>query len=86
MEAGKCEEEVETGLALLGHIMQKLSPFATTYEPTYDRSEVHCFISSSFDGTSHFGSDVDDLLLLHNRVAGKELDMTINTDSVEADN
>jgi len=85
METGKPEEEVAPGLALLGHIMQRFTTVATTYEPIGDGAEDQCFISSSFDGTSHFESDCDDLLSLYKRVTGEELDMTINADSVEAD-
>ena len=85
METGKPEEEIAPGLALMGHIMQRFTTVATTYEPTHDGSEDQCFVSSSFDGASHFESDVNDLLSLYQRVTGEELDMTINADSVEAD-
>jgi len=85
METGKPEEEIAPGLALLGHIMQRFTTVATTYEPISDGSDDQCFISSSFDGTSHFEGDCVDLLSLYKRVTGEELDMTINADSVEAD-
>mmetsp|Transcript_22165 Transcript_22165/g.33747 ORF Transcript_22165/g.33747 Transcript_22165/m.33747 type:complete len:467 (+) Transcript_22165:108-1508(+) len=85
MESGKPEEEVQPGLALLGHIMQRFTTVATTYEPISDGTEDQCFISGSFDGTSHFENDCEDLLSLYKRVTGEELDMNINADSVEAD-
>lgn len=85
MEAGKPEEEIAPGLAVLGNILQRFTTVATTYEPISDGSDDQCFISSSFDGASHFESDVNDLLSLYKRVTGEELDMTINADSVEAD-
>eukprot|EP00558_Chaetoceros_sp_UNC1202_P001656 CAMPEP_0197259688 /NCGR_PEP_ID=MMETSP1429-20130617/83642_1 /TAXON_ID=49237 /ORGANISM="Chaetoceros sp., Strain UNC1202" /LENGTH=468 /DNA_ID=CAMNT_0042723899 /DNA_START=56 /DNA_END=1462 /DNA_ORIENTATION=- len=85
MELGKPEDEIAPGLALLGHIMQRFTTVATTYEPISDGSDDQCFISASFDGTSHFENDCDDLLSLYKRVTGEELDMTINADSVEAD-
>eukprot|EP01083_Nonionella_stella_P285080 970458_1 len=85
MESGKPEEEVQPGLALLGHIMQRFTTVATTYEPISDGTEDQCFISGSFDGTSHFENDCEDLLSLYKRVTGEELDMSINADSVEAD-
>jgi Rab GDP dissociation inhibitor len=85
METGKPEEEIAPGLVLLGHIMQRFTTVATTYEPISDGSDDQCFISSSFDGTSHFESDVNDLLSLYKRVTGEDLDMTINADSVDAD-
>jgi len=85
MEAGRPEEEIAPGLALLGNIIQRFTTVATTYEPNEDGSKDKCFISSSFDGTSHFEHDVDDMLGLYKRITGEELDMTINADSVEAD-
>jgi len=85
MEGDKPEEEIAPGLALLGNIMQRFTTVATTYEPVSDGADDQCFISSSFDGTSHFESDVTDLLSLYKRVTGEELDMNINADSVEAD-
>jgi len=79
------EDDVAPGLALLGHVMQKFTSVNTTYEPVHDGTEDRCFISSSFDGTSHFETDCDDMLELYRRVTGEELDMNINADSVEAD-
>jgi Rab GDP dissociation inhibitor len=85
MEAGKPEDEIAPGLALLGNIMQRFTTVATTYEPVSDGADDQCFISSSFDDASHFENDVNDLLSLYKRVTGEELDMNINADSVESD-
>jgi Rab GDP dissociation inhibitor len=85
METGKPEDEIAPGLALLGSILQRFTTVATTYEANEDGSKDNCFISSSFDGTSHFEHDVADMLDLYKRVTGEELDMNINADSVEAD-
>jgi hypothetical protein len=41
--------------------------------------------AQSFDATSHFENDCDDLLSLYKRVTGEELDLSINADSVEGD-
>jgi len=85
MEVGKPEEEIAPGLKLLGPILQRFTSIATTYEPVSSGATDKCFISSSFDGTSHFENDCDDLLSLYKRITGEELDMTISADSVEAD-
>merc|ERR1740136_423007 len=83
LEDGKPEEEIAPGLALLGEIMQRFMSVGTTYEPIGDGSDDKCYISSSFDGSSHFEKDCDDLLSLYKRVTGEELDMSINADSVD---
>jgi len=85
VETSNPESEVEAGIKLLGPIMQRFTSVATTYEPISDGLDNKCFISKSFDGTSHFEKDCDDLLSLYKRITGTELDMTINADSVEAD-
>jgi len=85
MEKGEPENEIAPGLALLGNIMQRFTTVATTYEPISSGESDNCFVSSSFDGTSHFENDCDDLLSLYKRVTGEELDMNINADSVEPD-
>jgi len=84
-EKGNPEEDIAPGIELLGQVMQKFTSVVTTYEPVSDGSDDKCFISSSFDGTSHFENDCDDMLSLYKRVSGKDLDMNINADSVEAD-
>lgn len=85
LEKNKPEEEMAPGLNLLGNVMQRFTTVVTTYEPVEDGLKDKSFISSSFDGTSHFERDVEDLLALYKRVTGTELDMNINADSVEAD-
>jgi len=85
MENDDPEKEIEPGIKLLGSILHRFTHVAVTYEPVSDGSQDKCFISKSFDGTSHFEQDCDDLLSLYKRITGTELDMTINADSVEPD-
>jgi Rab GDP dissociation inhibitor len=85
METRNPEAEIKCGLDLLGPILQRFTSVATTYEPIHDGSEDKCYISSSFDASSHFEGDCEDLLSLYERVTGEKLDMNINADSVEAD-
>jgi Rab GDP dissociation inhibitor len=82
---GNPDEDVVPGLQLLGPILKRFTSVSMTYEPVGDGLEDNCFISRSFDATSHFENDCDDLLSLHKRVTGEDLDMNINADSVEGD-
>jgi len=84
-EKGNPDEDVAPGLQVLGPILKRFTAVSTNYEPVDDGSTDKCFISKSFDGTSHFEEDCDDLLSLYTRVTGEQLDMTINADSVEGD-
>jgi Rab GDP dissociation inhibitor len=83
VEKGNPDEDVAPGLQLLGPILKRFTSVSTTYEPVNDGTTDKCFISRSMDATSHFESDVADMLQLYKRVAGHDLDMNINADSVE---
>jgi Rab GDP dissociation inhibitor len=85
IEKGNPDEDVAPGLQILGPILQRFMSVSSTYEPVSDGSDDKCFISASFDATSHFEHDVDDMLRLYERVSGTKLDMSINADSVEGD-
>lgn len=84
-EKASPDEDVMPGLQLLGPMLQRFVSVSTTYEPVGDGSANQLFISKSFDATSHFEGDCEDLLSLYKRVTGEELDMNINADSVEGD-
>lgn len=82
---GNPDADVAPGLQLLGPIVNRFMSVSTTYEPVSDGANDRCFISKSMDATSHFESDVADMLDLYQRVTGKPLDLNINADSVEGD-
>lgn len=65
-----------TGLALLGHIEEKFIEVVDTYEPTTDGSVDKCYISKSYDATSHFESTMDDVLDMYYRITGKKFDLS----------
>lgn len=85
IEKGNPDEDVAPGLQLLGPILKRFTSVSTTYEPLSDGTTDKCFISRSMDETSHFESDVADMMQLYKRVTGEDLDMNINADSVEGD-
>ncbi len=82
---GNPDADVAPGLQLLGPIVNRFMSVSTTYEPVSDGVSDRCFISKSMDATSHFESDVADMLDLYQRVTGEPLDLNINADSVEGD-
>lgn len=44
-----------------------------------------CFISKSYDATSHFETCANDVLSLYTRITGTELDMNISADMNDSD-
>lgn len=85
VEKGQPDEDLAPGLRILGSIRHRFTSVSNVYEPVGPGMDDNCFISKSMDGTSHFEQDVSDMLDLYKRVAGEELDMNINADSVEGD-
>jgi len=75
--------EIEAGLSLLGSIMERFDSVSDLYEPVADGARDRCFISKSYDATSHFETAANDVLSLYYRVTGTELDMTISADSTQ---
>lgn len=51
--------------------------------PVGDGSADNCYISKSYDATSHFETAADDVLSLYRRITGTSLDMNISADMNE---
>jgi len=80
VETSTPEREVEVGVRLLGPILKRFDCVSDIYEPVGDGSDDGCFISKSYDATSHFQSASADVLELYQRITGEELDMSIAAD------
>lgn len=81
VETSRPLAEIEPGIALLGAIIERFDSVSDLYEPVSDGARDRCFISKSYDATSHFETAANDVLSLYYRVSGSELDMTISADS-----
>ncbi|GLE04516.1 hypothetical protein PINS_up013471 [Pythium insidiosum] len=77
--------ELDVGVKLLGPYLDRFDSISDMYEPVDDGSRDNCFISKSYDPTSHFETTSDDVLDLYKRITGEALDMNINADSTEVD-
>jgi len=80
VETADPAQELVPGLRILGQILQRFDSVVDCTEPVADGTADRCFISKTFDGTSHFEQDVEDMLDMYKRVTGEELDMNIDTD------
>jgi Rab GDP dissociation inhibitor len=55
------------------------------YHPLENGARDNCYISESYDATSHFETAANNVLSLYERLTGTQLDMTINADSTNDD-
>jgi len=76
IETDNPEQELKPALELLGPIEQKFLSICDLYEPTNDGTKDQVFISTSYDGVSHFETTSEDVLSIYNRITGKEMDLT----------
>lgn len=61
---------------LLGGVREKFIKVSDRYEPVKKNFGDGVFISQSFDATSHFENETEDVLELYKEISGKELDLT----------
>jgi Rab GDP dissociation inhibitor len=65
--------EIMPGLNLLGPILDKFVSVTDLYVPVEDGTKDCCYISKSYDATSHFETTTDDVKDIYRRVMGKPL-------------
>ena len=72
-ETDKPEAELEPALKLLGPIQERFVDVCDMYEPTNNCEVDKCFISNSYDSTSHFDSACDNILALYRKITGNDI-------------
>lgn len=75
VETSNPTTELAPGLALLGHVDEKFVEVVDMYEPLDDGTTDKAFVSKGYDATSHFETEIDDVLDLYRRITGKPLDL-----------
>ena len=76
VETGRPSEEVAAGLRLLGDIIVRFDNIVDSVVPVDDGSKSRCFITASYDATSHFEQTSDEVLHLHKLIFGEPFDLT----------
>ena len=74
VETNNPEQEIEVAMNMLGKIKEKFVTISERYVPT-TKSTDGLFISESFDATSHFENETENVLRLYTEITGKELDL-----------
>lgn len=82
VETKNPEAELEVAFDLVGKIQEKFVRITERYVPTTKKSDG-LFISDSFDATSHFENETENVLALYKDITGKELDLVNLPEDVE---
>lgn len=76
VETAKPLEEVAVGISLLGSLITQLNNVVETFEPKEDGRTSRCFITSSYDASSHFEETTEEVIALYERIMGEPLDLS----------
>ncbi|RZC45228.1 hypothetical protein C5167_038171 [Papaver somniferum] len=78
------DTELQPGIELLGPVDETFFDIYDRYEPTNKDIDDNCYISTSYDATTHFESTVTDVIAMYSRITGKELDLTVDLSAASA--
>ncbi|WOH04855.1 hypothetical protein DCAR_0624267 [Daucus carota subsp. sativus] len=83
-ETDNPETELKPGIDLLGPVEEIFYDTYDRYEPTNNHAEDGCYISTSYDATTHFTSTVEDVLEMYTKITGKALDLSVDLSAASA--
>ncbi|KAL6514649.1 hypothetical protein OROGR_020228 [Orobanche gracilis] len=78
------EAELKPGVDLLGPVDEIFYETYDRFQPTNDSDIDHCYISTSYDATTHFESTVMDVLAMYTKITGKVLDLSVDLSAASA--
>ncbi|XP_050261007.1 guanosine nucleotide diphosphate dissociation inhibitor At5g09550 [Quercus robur] len=83
-ETDKPEVELKPGIELLGPVEEIFYDTYDRFVPTNNHEVDSCYISTSYDATTHFESTVDDVIQLYSKITGKDLDLSVDLSAASA--
>ncbi|KAK9112938.1 hypothetical protein Scep_020457 [Stephania cephalantha] len=83
-ETDQPEVELKPGLDLLGPVDETFFDVYDRYEPNNNHEDDNCYISTSYDATTHFETTVKNVLALYSNITGKDLDLSVDLSSASA--
>ncbi|KAG6414930.1 hypothetical protein SASPL_122308 [Salvia splendens] len=78
------EAELKPGVDILGPVDEIFYETYDRYKPTNDCDSDHCYISMSYDPSTHFESTVEDVLSMYNKITGKVIDLSVDLSAASA--
>ncbi|KAK8656437.1 hypothetical protein V6N13_098389 [Hibiscus sabdariffa] len=83
-ETDNPEQELKPGVDLLGSVDEIFYDTYDRYVPTNDHATDNCFISASYDSTTHFETTVIDVMEMYTKITGKALDLSVDLSAASA--
>jgi len=76
VEGKEPDKEIAPALAVIGPVLEKFFWVTDYYVPVNDPAKDGCFITTSYDATSHFESCTDEVIRYYERLTGAKLDLS----------
>lgn len=83
-ETNSPQAELQPGISLLGPVDEIFYDIYDRFEPVNEPSLDNCFISRSYDATTHFETTVQDVLAMYSSITGKVLDLSVDLSAASA--
>nr|GMD02825.1 guanosine nucleotide diphosphate dissociation inhibitor At5g09550 [Ipomoea batatas] len=83
-ETDNPEAELKPGVDLLGPVDEIFYETYDRYVPINDSAADNCFISASYDASTHFESTVQDVLAMYTKITGKAVDLSVDLSAASA--
>lgn len=80
VETKEPEKELNVAMAFLGKVDQKFFWVTNCYVSCNDPTKDNCFITSSYDATTHFLTSTKEVLRLYKDITGTDVDLTGSAD------
>lgn len=84
VETDQPEEDLKPGINLLGSVNEIFYDMYDRFEPCNDHEVDGCFISTSYDPTTHFEITVKDVVGMYSKITGKILDLFVDLSAASA--
>ncbi|XP_059313792.1 guanosine nucleotide diphosphate dissociation inhibitor At5g09550 [Lycium ferocissimum] len=78
------EKELKPGVDILGAVDEIFYETLDRFVPSHDSAADNCFISKSYDSTTHFESTVMDVLDMYTKITGKVVDLSVDLSAASA--
>lgn len=83
-ETDNPQQELKPGIELLGPVDEIFFDIYDRYVPTNNPEVDNCFISTSYDASTHFENTVTDVLAMYSKITGKVLNLSVDLNAASA--
>ncbi|GJN14430.1 hypothetical protein PR202_gb01256 [Eleusine coracana subsp. coracana] len=83
-ETDNPQSELKPGVDLLGSVDEIFYDIYDRYEPVNEPSLDNCFVSTSYDASTHFETTVTDVLNMYTMITGKTVDLSVDLSAASA--